>query len=403
MRILVLSTWFPFPTDQGSKIRAYHLIKGLSEQHEVALLSMQDVQVRPEWIAEMQRFCQRVEIVPVHPFEAPRWKRHLGFFSLKPSAVAATYSIQMAAAVHHLSTEWKPDLVLALTFVTAPYALQIPSVVRMVDMDNLLAWMLYDEHREAQGWVNKARTYLAFWKLRRYESRLYRQFDAALICSERDIPLAASYIPLRREQIGLVPNGIDLNGFSQERIEPQNGTLIFNGALTYTPNLDAMQYFHTEIFPTILKAHPRAHLTITGKIDGLDRLRIPPASAHLSYSGYLPDVRPAVAASQVCVVPLRKGAGTRLKILEAMAVGTPVVTTTKGAEGLEVTAGEHLLIGDNPQDFAAQTIRLLQDPVLRQNISRAAQERVQEKYTWTQISRSFNLLVDQVVQREARA
>lgn len=403
MRVLVLSTWFPFPTLQGSKIRAYHLIKGLSEQHEVALLSMQDVHIQEDWIAEMQRFCQRVEIVPVHPFEASRWKRRAGYFSLKPSSVAATYSRQMADAVQSFSAEWKPDLVLALTFVTAPYALQIPSVVRMVDMDNLLAWMLYDEHREAHGWMKKARTYLAFWKLRRYESQLYRQFDAALVCSQRDIVLAASYIPLSQDRFGLVPNGVEVNSFQHKHIQPLNGSLIFNGALTYLPNLDAMQYFHSEIFPTILKAYPKAHLTITGKMDDLDQSLIPPASDNLSYSGFLPDVHPAVAASQVCVVPLRKGAGTRLKILEAMALGTPVVTTSKGAEGLEIIPGEHLLIGDTPQDFAEQTICLLQDPVMCQHISNAAKERVQEKYTWKQIAQDFNHLINQVVQQRAQA
>lgn len=391
MKILVLSTWFPFPTIQGSKLRAYHLIKGLSRAHDVALLSMQDTPVQADWMAEMRRYCRQVTVVPVHPFDALNWKRRLSLLSLKPSAAAAAYSPLMAQAVRQAVTEFKPDALFALTFVTAQYALQTSVPVRIVDMDNLLALMLYEEFQHTSGMARRARAYLAYWKFERYERDLYRQFDRALVCSAADVARARQYIPLTSERIGVTPNGVEV----EAHLPPENtrpGSLIFNGAVTYAPNLDAVQFFHSEILPLVLQRVPQAQLTVTGRRDGVDPTQLPPESTALQYSGFLPDIRAAVAASQVCVVPLRKGAGTRLKILEAMAVGTPVVTTPKGAEGLEVIPGMHILIGATPQEFAAQTIRLLTDSAARQAQRQAAYELVKEKYAWEGIQQQLNTL-----------
>jgi glycosyltransferase involved in cell wall biosynthesis len=178
-------------------------------------------------------------------------------------------------------------------------------------------------------------------------------------------------------------------------------TLVFNGALTYSANYDAMRYFLSEIHPRIRREESAVSLTITGSTAGVDLSALPlDRSVHLS--GQVEDVRPLVAGASVCVVPIRQGGGTRLKILEAMALGTPVVATAKAAEGLAVTPEEHILIADDPAGFTAQVLRLLRDPALRQRLARDARRLVEGTYDWPAIGRQFTQLVETVARERAR-
>lgn len=395
MKILVLSTWFPYPTDQGSKIRAYHLIKGLAQRHKLTLLSFEDKPVQDNWVRHMRQYCQQIEIIRRKPFDFSRVGTFRGWFSTLPSAVIASYSPEMAACVQQVASEWKPDMVLAITFVTVPYAMQLTNIPRIVDVDNLLAYMLYEEYLSERHPLKRVRRYLAYWKMMQYEQQLFRQFNLCLIVSERDKQRVEQSFSAVKSLVGIVPNGVDLE-YNQPGLAPKiDHKLIFNGALTYYPNFNAMNFFLREIFPLVLDKAPQAQLYITGSTQGvaLDQL---PVHQNVIFTGYLDDIRPAVASSQVCVVPLQQGAGTRLKILEAMALGTPVVSTTKGAEGLGVESGKHLLIADTPEEFSAHILSLLNDTKLRSVLSTNALQMLHEVYDWKIIGNHFCNLVDQI-------
>jgi sugar transferase (PEP-CTERM/EpsH1 system associated) len=395
MRILVLSTWFPYPLSQGSKIRAYYLIKSLAQKHEVALLAFEDTALEAGWIAHLEQICREVEVVRHNPFTRSRSKTLLGWLSTKPSVALTSYSPEMAARVRRLAADWKPQRVLAFTFVAAPYALQARPVPKIVDIDNLMSPMLHQTYREAQNPVGRLRAWLAHRKFQGYEKWLYRQFDLGLVVSDHDRQTAIDLIGMQPNQVGIVPNGVDTSFHQPLAIEPKAGTLVFNGAITYTANYDAVDYFLREIFPAIRAQVPEAHLTITGATGGASISALS-ANGHVTFSGYLADIRPTVAGSWVCVVPLRIGGGTRLKILQAMALGTPVVSTSKGAEGLDVEDGNHLLIGDTPDEFAAQTVRVLRDAGLRKSLATRAARLVKERYDWADIGRRFCELMESI-------
>ncbi len=394
MRILVLSTWFPYPTDQGSKIRAYHLIRGLAQRNELAMVSFEDKPVQPAWIEHMRQFCSRIEVVPQKPFTYTSAGTIRGWLSVKPSAVVAGYSHQMADCVQQVANEWKPDMVLAITFVTVPYALQLKGLPKMLDVDNLLAYMLYEEYQATQHPLKRARRYLAYWKMFQYEQQMFRKFDLCLIVSDRDNRRVQENFRSVKSLVGIVPNGVDLEYYQPGISTVLENQLIFNGALTYSPNYNAMRFFLGEIFPKIRAKVPGAHLYITGSTQGVDIDSLPNRQ-NVTFTGYLEDIRPAVASSQVCVVPLQEGAGTRLKILEAMALGTPVVSTTKGAEGLDVESGRHLLIADSPEEFAAHTLSLLNNNRLRASLSANAARLLRDQYDWRAIGSKFCDLADQ--------
>jgi len=172
--------------------------------------------------------------------------------------------------------------------------------------------------------------------------------------------------------------------------------------MTYSANYDAMQFFLRDVYPQVRAAVPGASLTITGSTAGVDQAGLAlDDTVHLT--GYVDDIRPVIAGSAACVVPLRQGGGTRLKILEAMALGVPVVSTRKGAEGLDVVDGEHLLLADTPRDLAAATVRLLQDGALRACLASQARALVERRYDWRAIGAAFTALVEETVARRREA
>ena len=163
--------------------------------------------------------------------------------------------------------------------------------------------------------------------------------------------------------MSIVPNGVDVTRASLAAPAPADSRLIYPGSITYDANLDAVTFFASEILPLIRRARPHVELWVTGSTAGVETSAL--AGAGVRFTGLLPDVDAAVRDSTVCVVPLRIGGGTRMKVLQAMALGTPVVATPKGVEGLDVMPGRHVLVADSPAHFAEQTLRLLQDASMR--------------------------------------
>jgi glycosyltransferase involved in cell wall biosynthesis len=291
-----------------------------------------------------------------------------------------------------VTKEWKPDAIFALTVITAPYALKVGHVRRVLDVDNLLSRYLREGYESTNGIARRARKWFAWQKFKRYEASVFNQFDLCITVTEQDRERVHNEFSIPREKIGVVSNGVDLAVNQGRKAAPVPGSLIFNGSLRYEPNREAMVYFVNEILPLIRRQRPEARLTITGKYDGvaLDWL---PGDGSVRLSGYVDDVKPLVGESWVCVVPLRQGAGTRLKILEAMALGTPVVSTPKGAEGLIIEDGRHLLIGATSEQFARRTLDLLEDADLRSKIVNNARKLVAENYNWADLERHFGELV----------
>ncbi len=257
-------------------------------------------------------------------------------------------------------------------------------------MDNLLTLMLYDLWIDTKGLIQKQRRYWAYLKFKNYENQIYQKFDLALVCSNLDKSRAVEYINLRKEQIIAIPNGVESKLSIPQNTSDHNHKLIFNGSLSYWPNYDAMSFFLSDIFPLILEHVPDCEILITGYHDNVDTTSLSDLNGKVTLTGFVEDIHTLVSSCAACVVPLRHGAGTRLKVLEAMSVGTPVVTTSKGAEGLDVKHGEHLLVANTPQEFAYNTIQILQDQLLREKIIHEGRKLVEEVYDWRVIGQKLN-------------
>jgi glycosyltransferase involved in cell wall biosynthesis len=394
MRVLFLSTWFPFPPDNGSKTRAFHLLRALGGSHHVTLVAF-----RPNHSGSNGQFSTHgldvidVYPVPVDPFRYVNFPQVLKFTS--PIPLACWPSRLMRKTVTKAVDSGKWDVVVAFQSPAAHYALQLPDVTRILDVDTAYSYQAHEYAICEDHPIARLRTWVSWQKTYRYEARLFRRFQACTVVSSKELNYVKAMTSASNSRVEVVSNGVDCRHNHPNLAQPQPNTLIYNGSLTYSANYDAIRYFLSEVYPLTKQQVPDVSLTITGSTSGVDLSSLAiDESVHLS--GYVDDIRIPVSQASACIVPIRQGGGTRLKILEAMALGTPVVATSKAAEGLEVTPNQDILIADAPAEFATQVVRLLRDPALTQRLATNARRLVEQRYDWDQIGQRFVDLVEEV-------
>lgn len=393
MRILFLSLWFPFPPDNGSKMRIYNLLRALAQRHAITLLSFvgPGEPIQPDGL---KGICEVIRTVPWRPYQPRRWKALLGLFSPRPRFLVDTDSPAMRRLLQEELARRDYDVIIGSEIGAAVYVAEVRGRAKLFEDAEVGG---YPSRLQASQGLRRLRHTLTWAKHRRFLRGLIARFDACTVVSEVERRWLVA-IGVSPDRLALIPNGVDLGWYSGVEPVPQPDTLIFNGALTYFANYQAMAYFLERIYPLIRAECPQVRLLITGRTEGVPLAGLR-ADESVTFTGYVPDIRPLVAGSSVCIVPLLEGGGTRLKILEAMALGTPVVATSKGAEGLEVVPGEHILIADDPAEFARHTLALLRDAGLRARLAAQARACVQARYDWEPIGRQFTALVEQVTER----
>jgi len=391
MNILFLSRWFPFPATNGSKLRIYNLLRGLSQAHRVTLISFFEPAEGAPDVFGLASLCARVETVPWREYQPSSLRSLAALLNPTPRSVVDTFSREMAEKIETALRQESYDLIIASQTDMAayqPYFQGVPAVLEEVETG-----IIHQEYRQAMG-LSRLRSGLTWWKQRSYLQRLLPRFTACTVVSEQEAQLIQAAAP-GCQRVEVIPNGFDLQGARAVQGNPHPNTLIYCGSFRYFANHDAMLWFAQEVFPIIRAQIPSARLTITGDTAGRDF----PAVEGVQLAGHVQDVRPLVASAWLSVAPLRVGGGTRLKILESFALRTPVVATSKGAEGLSARPGQHLLIADDPVDFAAQVVSLLNDSALRQRLAEQAFHLVEEQYDWAVILPRFLALVESAAAR----
>jgi len=394
MRILFLSRWFPFPPDNGSKLRIFNVLRQLSRAHEVALLTFggaADVANSGALLA-LREHCSHVRVLPYRDFRPASLRALLGLFSRRPRYLLDTYSEHMADVAADEARRRRCDVVVASELAMAPYALHLPGVAALLEDLELSVF------RDAVGqWSvlpHRVRPALTWLKLSAYLRRILPRFAACTVVSEQERANLRAVCPAYAS-VEVIPNAVDLSSLDGSFGPPRPNTLVFTGSPTYSANYDAVAYLLREVWPLIARTVPDVTLRVTGNTEGVDLASLP-RRPRVHFTGHVGDVRPIVAESWVSVVPLRLGAGTRVKVLESMALGTPVVSTSKGAEGLEVKDGESILIADRPAEFAERVVDLLRSPELRARLATAGRRLVESKHDWDVVGQELRALVERV-------
>jgi glycosyltransferase involved in cell wall biosynthesis len=388
MRVLFLSNWYPYPPDNGSKIRIFNLIKGIARENEVTLISFTDPgESRTD--NHLGEICKAVYSIPKKEYDARSVSAILGLFGRKPRVLVDRFTPEMNNRIKDEVTSGNYDVIIASQMYMAAYLdspRNIPAVFEEVEIG-----VFEDSVINAPGLIKKVRNQLTLTKMGSYYKNLFPHYSACTVVSElekkRLIRMVPGYKPIE-----VIPNGVDLSYYRDIQNNPKPNQLIFTGSFAYRPNYEAMEWFMSYVFPEILSQNPETQLTITGDSSNRQLTN----TKHVNFPGHVDDVRPLIASSWISLVPIFTGGGTRLKILEAFALQTPVVATSKGAEGLDVATDVHLLIADTPEEYAEQTLRLLQDERLRERLVINAYKLVEEKYDWAVIMPKFMRLIQQV-------
>ncbi|GIV99276.1 glycosyltransferase family 4 protein [Roseiflexus sp.] len=394
MRILVLTSWWPEPADNGIKLRIRHLLRAIARRCEIHLVALTHDGADTTQRQEVDQLCASAIMLSA-PRRNPRRRDVIAsLWHIQPASVRVRWDPQWSAVVRERVATLKPDIVLAMELSTAIYAHDLPGVVRILDDPELVE---LSEWRRAPSPARKLRAWLTWYRQCSYVRYLLRSFAACSVVSEAELDLVRRLAPANT-RLAMIPNGAEIGEGPGNWGEPQPDTLIYPGSLTYSANLDAVHYFLNSIFPHIRRRRPDVRLRLTGRAEP-EHLVALPSLEGVDVLGFVPDIRSEVARAWCEVVPLREGSGTRLKVLEALALGTPVVSTPKGVEGLDLEHGRHVMIADTPESFADATLRVLEQPELRAQLASQGRQRVVERYDWRVIGQQMNDLLGEVVER----
>ena len=393
MKILFLSTWLPYPPNHGNRIRSYYLLRELSRRHEVTLLSfIQDPSER-QYLTHLETLCEKVVTIEHDPFARPLIRGILSYFVLQPKFLFAGHSREMALALDKEVASGRHDVLICEVMVAASYGKHITAIPTIYD--DLELGQFLDDSTSYNGF-RRVRRFASNEILRRYLKGLVRTFSFCTVPSQAEQDLVSSFLHYRKDRLPILPNGVDISGYQTAvPLKTENPYLVFNGSLTFSPNYEAMQFFIQKVWPSVRERFPSLELRITGSLKNVDTR--PLSSPGVIFTGYLDDIRPTVAGARACITPILSGGGTRLKVLEAMALKVPVIATTKAVEGLDVVPGKHVLIADTPSEFVNAIAEVLTNSNLRKEMAQSAYNVVAKQYDWQIIGQQLENLLQQIM------
>ncbi len=392
MRILFLTAQLPEPAHAGGTLRTSGLMRGAhAAGHELHLLAFGAEPAAQAVLPVLNEYCARVEFVAPPQRSIGDRLRDL-LFTSRPDMQRRFYSPQYAARLQVLLAAEPYDLVQIESLEMATYLPVIkasqPAARVIYDSFNAeydLQRSIYEaERRELKRLPGAIYSLIQWQRLVRFERQVCETVDHVIAVSEADAAAFERLAP--RCPVAVVPNGIDAAPYAHDDSSLDLGpaALVFTGSMGYRPNVDAALWFADDILPRIRAAAPEARFFIVGS-QPHPRLQPLRERDDVEITGWVPDVKPFLHAAAVFVVPLRMGSGTRLKILQAMAAGRAVVSTTLGAQGLDAQDGVALRLADSATEFARQVVALLGAPDQRQSLGRAGAALVAQQYDWSVI------------------
>jgi glycosyltransferase involved in cell wall biosynthesis len=383
----------PIPERSGTNIRIMNLIRGLSSKGEdVDLITFNDKSKVQDDFIELKKHCRNVCLVPweKNPKLLQLWPILQRFLQWEPFILKYYEKEGFKKQLGKIASENNYNIIVIEHSVMAKYfyCLHQNHGAKTVLVMHDIAFSLYQlRYRYERNIFEKMKLLLSMLPFKKWESKMASLFDMVITVSEHDKKLLLSR--MHKVDVRVVANGVNTKINQPFSREARRENILFIGAMDYEPNVDAILYFCNEIFDLIKKSRPNCNLIIVGRspTEKIIRLGNRPG---IIIAGEVKEVKPFYEKSLVAIVPLRSGGGTRLKILEAMALGTPVVSTSIGCEGLEVKNGENILVADIPSDFSQMVISLITDVALWKCISLKARALVEETYDWEKISSGYH-------------
>ncbi|MCB9800790.1 MAG: glycosyltransferase [Pseudomonadales bacterium] len=390
MKILMLTPYLPYPLLSGGQIRTYNLLKKLANKHEVTLFALIKDYNETQYIPELEKYCAKVKV----------FKRSSAPFSLSnifrtaissfPFLVIRNHVPQVISAVKEELSQDQYDLIHAETFYMMPHIPEtaIPTLL----VEQTIEYLGYESYAKRAPKLLQGLLSIDIKKIKRWERHYWKQSKKLIVMSEEDKKFIGKELG-SEDKIEVVANGVDTTWFEEkQRYLPDNPTLLSVGTFKWLPNVEAVTFLVQKIWPHVTKRVKNSKLWIVGNAPTKDVMDYQEKDPNITVSGTIPDIRDAFKGAHVLVAPVFSGKGTRYKILEAMASGTPIVATTTAVEGLDVKHGIHVLTSDTAKGMADLVVKLLKDPALQKKLAKNGKAFVKSKYDWSIISEKLDTI-----------
>lgn len=394
MKVLLLTQVLPYPPDSGPKIKTWNVLKYLAQHHEVTLVSFVRGDQSAE-IAHLQKYCQAVYTVAIRRGAwRDSWYMIKSLLTRQPFLMVRDHRAAMHQVIKQITTHTQFDIIHADQLNMAQYAEQVTGSAKILDAHNAL-WLLYKRLWETMTPGPKKWLLGRDWRLmKQYEGEVCRRFGGILTVSKED-QVALEEAAGHSLEVTVIPIAIDTDEVSEVCRSSEADHILHIGTMFWPPNIDGILWFLREIFPLIRAQRSQITFDVVGANPPPDIIAYNKNGSGVNVTGYVADPSPYLEATGVMVIPLRAGGGMRVKILNALAQGLPVVSTTLGCEGIAVEPGKHLLVADTPETFAQATLRVLEDKNLASNLGYNGRCLVKSTYDF----RAACLPIDTLYQR----
>lgn len=389
MKILFLTYDLPYPLNSGGKIRAYYFLKSLAQNHQITLFSFYRREEQKKYLPEVEKYCQKILLFKKRPPWV--WQNLIRTFATGlPFASAAYYSEDLKRLLIKELKDGDYDVVHFESYYPALYLPLVKKLgVRTVMGNENLEYQIYERFATQKPFPLGEILKVEVWRMRIYEESLWRQADLNIAASTGD---ATQIKKITGQECPVIGNGVDVKSLANIHFRTNAKTLLFIGTLIYQQNDDAVRFFLDKIFTLIKAEIPRVNFILVSgyKPKWLDNYLVDKNIEFIRDE--FTSVEKFFSQADLLIVPNRIGGGTRIKIIQAMAAGLPVVTTSVGIEGIEATQGKEVMVADSPQDFANEVIDLLKNHKKRQELAAAAKKLAAAKYDWDKIGEKLNLV-----------
>jgi len=390
MNILFLSTRSPYPLISGHSLRTYHILKGAAQSHNVTFVTfvqLPEHEFKKENLDHLKGFCKAV-----HPFEIPADLSRITFakmlflnlFSSLPFVAQKYDAPLMRQKIREIIQTEHIDLVHVDMLPLAAYINEFEKLPKILVNHNVESVRLYRWFRTEPNPVKKVYLGIQWLKLKTFEQSAMNKFDGCVVVSELDRELLIKMGV--KSRLFVVPNGTNTKFFKPNNGEVIENSVLWIGHMDVHTNKDAVLYFWKDIYPILKKKYPQVKMTFVGTAPPKEIADAAQKDGQVKATGFVDDIRPYIDEAAVMVVPIRIGSGTRLKILDAMAMGKAIVSTSVGCEGINVNDGRDIVIADYPEDFANKTIDLLKNSNKRIALEMNAIE-LAKTYDWELITK----------------
>ncbi len=394
MKLLFVANRVPYPPFRGDKLKIFNLASRLKNSHELHLITIAESQEDLTYKAELEKIFKTVEFIYL-----PKWKSllnvALGFFRPEPLQVSYFRSKSFSRLLNNRLENGQFDAVHVQHLRMGAFFENRSTELAVLDLPDAFSLYWLRRKENANNFFQKWFAGREYRKLLAYEKKLLPRFKLNLVCSEED---KAYLRENARANIEVLPNGVDTSIFHpREDIKPEDGRILFTGNMDYAPNVDAVEYFCNDIFPEILKNVPNARFVIAGQRPVQRVLAL--AGPNVEVTGFVKNLADEYARAAVLAAPLRFGAGTQNKVLEALAMGLPVVCTKVGFKGLGIKSGAGAVLATETDEFASVVSKILLNPELRASISLAGGDTIARKFSWDAVSTSLEAYLESMAKK----